>query len=131
MKRSQKPRLDRKRALSLPQRMLEVFLTSGPLGAGGRGPGAEGEAFSTLSKPMIRAVKRHFPEATEADFMAMLDLLVRSKKPWLASERVGRAAVRAILKEMADKLMTDEGFVRDVDPGTGEVIYRRKRGEPL
>jgi hypothetical protein len=115
--------MSKKRRNDLARKMARAFLAAGPLGPADPEEGAE------LVRRMLRTVKRQFPEATLADGDAMIREVVRLRDKGPSWERLGRAAVCVILEELATEVLEQEvkegKSAREIDPQTGETVYRR------
>ena len=70
-------------------------------------------------------MRRHFPQATKADFEAMIVAWMKAKDKGPSKERLWKAALWKLLEEMTDEVMEGAGYIRRVDPVTGEVRYRK------
>ena len=112
-----------KKRSELARRMAQTLFTSGPLG-----PGLPGESAEALVKPMLEAVIRQFPDSTTADFEAMIEELARVTDHGPSWQRLSRALlyqyVEKLTVEMLEEQVRQGKAVREIDPETGEAVYR-------
>jgi hypothetical protein len=115
---------------ALPKRMLEAFLA---LARAVPDPG-EGADPEIHLRPLINAVAEAFPQAVESDFDRMIDKLrTNLVKGIPVLDRTFEAMVRKQVEAIATEILEEEvsagKSVREVDPDTGEMVYRRVSAE--